>query len=148
MRQETIEARRTIEEVTGIKVKGIRLQTGSMRGLLHVTFDANEPAVKAFAENFYKPIPLQTDKRVLKGIEITFMGSEHKGKISFDISFNALKKRCPACHGMKLHLVEVRNALSRYCSKYICSDCGVREAFDGDFWHARAQFGDAIIPLR
>ena len=28
---------------------------------------------------------------------------------------------------------QVRNALSRYDHGYICSDCGVKEAFEGDF---------------
>lgn len=43
-------------------------------------------------------------------------------------------KMCPACGVEPLDPVEVRNALSRYCSKYICSQCGVREAFEGFFW--------------
>ena len=51
------------------------------------------------------------------------------------------KLRCPACGDLKLHKIEVRNALSRYCDKYICSDCGTTEALEGDFWHSRAQFG-------
>lgn len=44
------------------------------------------------------------------------------------------KKLCPACKENYLDPVEVRNALSRYCKKYICSECGTREAFEGFFW--------------
>jgi len=41
---------------------------------------------------------------------------------------------CPACGGA-MHAEPVRNALSRYArGVYICSPCGSREAFDGDFW--------------
>ena len=41
---------------------------------------------------------------------------------------------CPACGENKLDCYEIRNALSRYRKAYICSDCGMREAFEGDFW--------------
>ena len=51
------------------------------------------------------------------------------------------KLRCSACGRNNLEKIKIRNALSRYCSKYICFDCGIREAFEGDFWHAKAQFG-------
>ena len=41
--------------------------------------------------------------------------------------------RCPACDGA-LDPEPVRNARSRYCKDYICSDCGTREALEGYFW--------------
>lgn len=41
---------------------------------------------------------------------------------------------CPACG---LHNENV-DALSRYHDADICSDCGVREAFEGDFWEGKA----------
>lgn len=49
--------------------------------------------------------------------------------------------KCPACGRPTLRENEVENALSRYCSRYICNDCGMREAFEGDFWHGNAQHG-------
>lgn len=50
--------------------------------------------------------------------------------------------RCPACGQDKLNKDDVgRNALSRYCSMYICSDCGLEEALYGDFWHGTVQHG-------
>jgi len=39
---------------------------------------------------------------------------------------------CKGCGG-PLRTPEVHNSLSRYGHGYICSDCGMREAFDGDF---------------
>lgn len=42
------------------------------------------------------------------------------------------EKRCRGCDG-PLHPDEVMNALSRYRDEYICSHCGTREAFEGDF---------------
>lgn len=48
-----------------------------------------------------------------------------------------LGAQCPACHGL-LREPEVMNSLSRYCSAYICSDCGTREAFEGFFWQSNA----------
>lgn len=50
-------------------------------------------------------------------------------------------RECIACREDKMKSPEVRNALSRYCPKYICSDCGTREAMEGDFWHGEAQYG-------
>jgi hypothetical protein len=41
-------------------------------------------------------------------------------------------KKCLGCGG-PLDQEEVRNALSRYGHGYICSDCGTREALQGDF---------------
>ena len=50
--------------------------------------------------------------------------------------------KCPACGRATLRENEVENALSRYCSKHICNDCGMREAFEGDFWHGNALHGE------
>lgn len=36
--------------------------------------------------------------------------------------------RCPLC-AKPLHSIEVRNALSRYTDRYICTRCGTIEAF-------------------
>lgn len=47
--------------------------------------------------------------------------------------------RCPACESVK-PLFKARaghgNAYSRYADRYICSECGTREAFEGFFWRA------------
>ena len=43
------------------------------------------------------------------------------------------ENKCPACNG-KMETPEVRNALSRYKSVYICNKCGLKEALEGDFW--------------
>ena len=40
---------------------------------------------------------------------------------------------CPACHG-DMPREKSRKSLSRYCDRYICPDCGTREAFEGFFW--------------
>lgn len=42
------------------------------------------------------------------------------------------QKKCLGC-GWPMDPEEVRNALSRYKHGYICSECGVREALNGDF---------------
>lgn len=39
-------------------------------------------------------------------------------------------KECPICG----HTLMQYPALSRYANIDICSDCGVREAFEGFFW--------------
>ena len=52
-------------------------------------------------------------------------------------------KKCIACGLQTLKTPDVRNALSRFCSKYICEECGMRESFEGDFWHGAARFGKA-----
>jgi len=39
---------------------------------------------------------------------------------------------CPCCGEQKLRATKVFNSLSRYRrGEYICSDCGLREAFSG-----------------
>lgn len=43
-------------------------------------------------------------------------------------------KKCPACEKEILNENEVENSLSRFSNIYICSDCGVRESFEGFFW--------------
>lgn len=48
------------------------------------------------------------------------------------------KTKCPGCGQFTLDTIEVRNSLSRYCSAYICSDCGMKEAFSGFFWRLNA----------
>jgi len=53
-----------------------------------------------------------------------------------------VKLQCPACGENTLDEIEVRNALSRYCKKYICSDCGLREALEGDFWHGKSSYAE------
>jgi hypothetical protein len=40
---------------------------------------------------------------------------------------------CPCCV-KSLRPRPVENALSRYRHVYICVDCGIKEAFHGDFW--------------
>lgn len=47
-------------------------------------------------------------------------------------------KTCPACGVNPLHEEEVMNSLSRYCKAYICSECGMSEAFNGFFWEENA----------
>ena len=42
--------------------------------------------------------------------------------------------RCPACDKNHLYKSQVMNARSRYTDKYICSECGTREALEGYFW--------------
>jgi hypothetical protein len=56
-----------------------------------------------------------------------------------DGTINEAKTFCPACVEVTLRVPEVRNALSRYCHEYICSDCGTREALEGFFWSGRAK---------
>lgn len=41
---------------------------------------------------------------------------------------------CPACETNTLRPDMPRNSYSRYAQHYICSVCGVKEAFDGFFW--------------
>lgn len=46
-------------------------------------------------------------------------------------------RKCPACEEIKPKFraaAGAGNAYSRYARRYICSDCGVREAFEGFFW--------------
>ena len=69
-----------------------------------------------------------------------FMDECNEDDISCSIHTNHGNK-CPACGRQTLKKEEVQNALSRYCGKYICSDCGMREAFEGDFWHGNALHG-------
>ncbi len=45
---------------------------------------------------------------------------------------------CPACEAEWLHPEQARNALSRYCDLYICTPCGIQEAFRNFFWSTRA----------
>lgn len=40
--------------------------------------------------------------------------------------------KCPACD----EPLTKRSSHSRYVNIYVCSDCGVREAFEGFFWEA------------
>lgn len=40
---------------------------------------------------------------------------------------------CPCC-SKPMRDNPADNANSRYRDVYICGDCGVREAFEGDFW--------------
>ena len=49
-----------------------------------------------------------------------------------EIRMAKAQKICKGCHN-NLDQDEVRNALSRYKHGYICSQCGTREAFHGDF---------------
>lgn len=45
---------------------------------------------------------------------------------------------CPCC-GARLRDEPAENAVSRYYQGiYICSQCGVREAFEGQFWRPRS----------
>lgn len=53
---------------------------------------------------------------------------------------------CPACGEKKLNPVMVRNALSRYKSTYICSDCGTLEAVTGFFWRKAEDTVDRSSP--
>lgn len=39
-------------------------------------------------------------------------------------------KFCPRCGQLNMRDVDVENALSRRCDKYICSDCGNEEAME------------------
>jgi Zn ribbon nucleic-acid-binding protein len=41
---------------------------------------------------------------------------------------------CPACEDAWFKPVLARNSVSRFAGHYICSACGVQEAFDGFFW--------------
>lgn len=41
---------------------------------------------------------------------------------------------CPACGGT-LRDKPAHNSYSRYRDLWICAPCGVREAFEGVFWH-------------
>lgn len=59
------------------------------------------------------------------------------GRQICDDCIEASNKPCPACHG-PLQSPEVMNSLSRYCGSYICSGCGMREAFEGFFWQSKA----------
>jgi rubredoxin len=49
-------------------------------------------------------------------------------------------RKCPACGEIK-PLFKARaghgNSYSRYADKYICSECGTKEAFEGFFWRER-----------
>jgi hypothetical protein len=47
-------------------------------------------------------------------------------------------KTCPACLEEKESFSGVAgegSSYSRYVSVYICSECGVKEAYQGFFWH-------------
>jgi RNase P subunit RPR2 len=46
-------------------------------------------------------------------------------------SFRRPPVLCPACHKP---IVPPRGSRSRFVEMFICADCGVREAMDGDFW--------------
>lgn len=67
---------------------------------------------------------------------VAFIGRNWKSfkEWSYTRHYSEKHLKCPACGKNTLDEVNVRNALSRYCKKYICSDCGVREAFEGYFW--------------
>lgn len=46
--------------------------------------------------------------------------------------------KCPRCKENELHEDAAMNALSRRDNKtYICSDCGVREAIEGEYFKKR-----------
>ena len=45
---------------------------------------------------------------------------------------------CPACEAEWLRPETAHNSRSRYCDLYICTACGVREAFEQFFWRQRA----------
>lgn len=45
---------------------------------------------------------------------------------------------CPACETAWLKPEKAHNSFSRYCDSYICSHCGVKEAFEGFFWKENA----------
>lgn len=48
-------------------------------------------------------------------------------------------KQCPACREVKENFtggVGAGNSYSRYADVYICSECGLREAFELFFWRA------------
>ena len=52
-----------------------------------------------------------------------------------EINLNYMENSiCPACRLPVMRPVETHNALSRYTDAYICSNCGTREALEGDFW--------------
>ena len=53
-------------------------------------------------------------------------------------SKDGLKTVCPACGTACLKADDGRNAHSRFCHMYICTRCGVQEAFRGFFWIDRA----------
>jgi hypothetical protein len=46
-------------------------------------------------------------------------------------SFRRPPVNCPAC---ARPIVPPRASVSRFTEIYICADCGVREAMEGDFW--------------
>jgi len=45
---------------------------------------------------------------------------------------------CPACEDNMLKAEEAHNSYSRFAEHYVCSACGVREAFGGFFWRVNA----------
>ena len=52
--------------------------------------------------------------------------------------FKYSEKACPACGEYKMYKRLAVNALSRYVKRYICSDCGTREALWGFFWQSNS----------
>lgn len=53
---------------------------------------------------------------------------------------------CPACEQETLDPVKINNAMSRYAKGiYICSDCGMREAMEGNFWKEQQIFYSSFV---
>jgi hypothetical protein len=77
---------------------------------------------------------IQTKGRPVEGKQYLLMGGEGRPSIMQGNTWEESEiGRCPAC-GLAMEEPITTNALSRYCGLYICSSCGVREAFEGFFW--------------
>lgn len=54
---------------------------------------------------------------------------------------------CPACGKRKdLKTGEPGTSVSRYADILICSDCGVREAMEGNFWNGTIRQPGSLHP--
>ena len=60
-------------------------------------------------------------------------------------------RKCPACGEIKPNYkanAGPGNSYSRYATRYICSDCGRREAIEGFFWRDRCPGPNISSPHR
>lgn len=94
-------------------------------------------------------MPIENREYKIKGVlnspvgtikEIKEFCKNNEAEIGIIYEYN---RKCPACRENKI-IVTISetdkkenlafNSWSRYTDKYICSDCGTREAFEGYFW--------------